>query len=510
MTLGRVVFLPPNGDNKIQESQGMPATLIQPQGTVQYVHYKGQQPWSPNTSLQKLLKMETKTLGAIQVIIGIMHIGFGAVPIHLFSSTYQPLSAAGGYHIWGGLLFIVSGSLSVAVEKRLNPCLVKCNVGMNIVSAIVALVGIVLCIHELHSNQHTYETNKRYYFYDDDPINQWSVGAGLCGLFLLFTLLELFIAVFTVYFGCQAVCYNSNDTDTVALPCTIIGNEMNPNEGNMSSGPMKSGNGNIVIIAPNGAKTIQAGEQIPSTLMHYIRSGGQQNGSLSSQPQQKHCVGALEKIINLEAKTLGVLQIMIGLILFGFGIIAIINAFKAYSPILSTFYPVSSSLFFIASGSVSVSAEKHWNTNLVRCHYSPPHLPMLQCLKNASLAMNILSAIVASTGIILYIFIIAYTVILSKVLIPSSSESLETSLHTILSENAMNNRASGQMSIHLAFSILFLILTSLEFCITVIVAHFGCRANCCTDDTAIVYVPCTINGENVIPTEKKLASLQAV
>ncbi|XP_067318344.1 uncharacterized protein [Anolis sagrei] len=481
MTLGRVVFLPPNGDNKIQESQGMPATLIQPQGTVQYVHYKGQQPWSPNTSLQKLLKVETKTLGAIQVIIGIMHIGFGAVPIHLFSSTYQPLSAAGGYHIWGGLLFIVSGSLSVAVEKRLNPCLVKCNVGMNIVSAIVALVGIVLCIHELHFNQHTYETTKRY-FYDDDPINQWSVGAGLCGLFLLFTLLELFIAVFTVYFRCQAVCYNSNDTDTVALPCTIIGNEMNPNEGNpnpptyqqgnMSSGPMKSGNGNIVIIAPNGAKTIQAGEQIPSTLMHYIRSGGQQNGSLSSQPQQKHCVGALEKIINLEAKTLGVLQIMIGLILFGFGIIAIINAFKAYSPILSTFYPVSSSLFFIASGSVSVSAEKHWNTNL----------------KNASLAMNILSAIVASTSIILYIFIIANTVILSKVLIPSSSE----------------------MSIHLAFSILFLILTSLEFCITVIVAHFGCRANCCTDDTAIVYVPCTINGENVIPTEKKLASLQAV
>ncbi|XP_067318340.1 uncharacterized protein [Anolis sagrei] len=493
MTLGRVVFLPPNGDNKIQESQGMPATLIQPQGTVQYVHYKGQQPWSPNTSLQKLLKVETKTLGAIQVIIGIMHIGFGAVPIHLFSSTYQPLSAAGGYHIWGGLLFIVSGSLSVAVEKRLNPCLVKCNVGMNIVSAIVALVGIVLCIHELHFNQHTYETTKRY-FYDDDPINQWSVGAGLCGLFLLFTLLELFIAVFTVYFRCQAVCYNSNDTDTVALPCTIIGNEMNPNEGNMSSGPMKSGNGNIVIIAPNGAKTIQAGEQIPSTLMHYIRSGGQQNGSLSSQPQQKHCVGALEKIINLEAKTLGVLQIMIGLILFGFGIIAIINAFKAYSPILSTFYPVSSSLFFIASGSVSVSAEKHWNTNL----------------KNASLAMNILSAIVASTSIILYIFIIANTVILSKVLIPSSSESLETSLHTILSDNAMKNRASGQMSIHLAFSILFLILTSLEFCITVIVAHFGCRANCCTDDTAIVYVPCTINGENVIPTEKKLASLQAV
>nr|XP_016851048.1 PREDICTED: membrane-spanning 4-domains subfamily A member 15 isoform X3 [Anolis carolinensis] len=200
----------------------------------------------------------------------------------------------------------------------------------------------------------------------------------------------------------------------------------------MSSGPMESANGNIVIIAPNGAKTIQAGEQIPSTLMDYIRSGGQQNGSLSSQPQQKHCVGAFEKIIKLEAKTLG----------------------------------------FIASGSLSVSAEKHWNTNL----------------KNTSVAINILSAIMASLGIIWYIFDIAQIVRLPKQLISSSSH----------------------VSIHLAFVALFLILTSLEFCITVIVTHFGCRANCCTDDTAIVYVPCTINGENTIPTEKNVASQLAV
>ncbi|XP_003224158.1 membrane-spanning 4-domains subfamily A member 4D isoform X2 [Anolis carolinensis] len=240
----------------------------------------------------------------------------------------------------------------------------------------------------------------------------------------------------------------------------------------MSSGPMESANGNIVIIAPNGAKTIQAGEQIPSTLMDYIRSGGQQNGSLSSQPQQKHCVGAFEKIIKLEAKTLGVLQIMIGLIHFGFGIISVINAVNHFLTALSTIFPVYSSLIFIASGSLSVSAEKHWNTNL----------------KNTSVAINILSAIMASLGIIWYIFDIAQIVRLPKQLISSSSH----------------------VSIHLAFVALFLILTSLEFCITVIVTHFGCRANCCTDDTAIVYVPCTINGENTIPTEKNVASQLAV
>nr|XP_008114040.1 PREDICTED: membrane-spanning 4-domains subfamily A member 8 isoform X1 [Anolis carolinensis]XP_008114041.1 PREDICTED: membrane-spanning 4-domains subfamily A member 8 isoform X1 [Anolis carolinensis]XP_008114042.1 PREDICTED: membrane-spanning 4-domains subfamily A member 8 isoform X1 [Anolis carolinensis]XP_008114043.1 PREDICTED: membrane-spanning 4-domains subfamily A member 8 isoform X1 [Anolis carolinensis] len=233
MTLGRVVFLPPNGDNKIQQSQGMPATLIQPQGRVQYVHYNSQQPWSPNTSLQKFLKVETKILGAIQIIIGIIHIGFGAIPVYLFSPIYQPLSGAGGYHFWGGLFFIFSGSLSIAVEKRLNPCLVKFNVGMNIASAIVALVGIILCIYELHSNQHSYETYKRN-FNDDNTIDPWSVGAGLCSLFLLFTLLELFVAVFTVYFGCKAVSCNSNDTDTIVLPCTVIGNEMNPNEDSLN------------------------------------------------------------------------------------------------------------------------------------------------------------------------------------------------------------------------------------------------------------------------------------
>ncbi|KAH0621088.1 hypothetical protein JD844_022115 [Phrynosoma platyrhinos] len=221
---------------------------------------------------------------------------------------------------------------------------------------------------------------------------------------------------------------------------------------------MKLANGRVVIIDPNGS------EQIPSNVMHYVQSGGHQYESSSGQPQQNRLVRTLEKLIKREAKTLGALQIMIGLLCFGLGIVAGIFAFGHYISV--AFYPVYSGLVFIASGSVSVSAEKHWNTRLI----------------NTSVGMNILSAVLASSGIVVYICELAINLNISK-------------LYGVTLPH----------SIHFVFSGLLLLFSSLEFCITVIVAHFGCRANCCTDDTAIVYVPCTATGENLTPTEDNMA-----
>ncbi|XP_042302840.1 membrane-spanning 4-domains subfamily A member 8-like isoform X2 [Sceloporus undulatus] len=201
--------------------------------------------------------------------------------------------------------------------------------------------------------------------------------------------------------------------------------------------PMKLANGRVVIIDPNGS------EQIPSNVMHYIQSGSQQYGSPGGQPQQNSLVRALEKLIKLEAKTLGALQIMIGLIHIGLGIISGIIGIGHYISV--AFYPVYSGLGFIASGSVSISAQKHWNTRLM----------------NTSVGMNILSAFLASSGIVAYICELAINLNVSKLYGVSPS----------------------YMSVGVGFSVLFLLFSSLEFCITVIVAHFGCQRNCCTDDT---------------------------
>nr|XP_056707980.1 membrane-spanning 4-domains subfamily A member 8-like [Euleptes europaea] len=187
-------FVPPYDANVIQANQFIPGTVIQPGGVIQYAG----QPLSPPHQnpqvggLEKMLKVETKTLGAIQIMIGLMHIGFGAVSMTLFGPNYISLAAMGAYPFWGGLFFIVSGSLSVSVENHLSKCLVKSSVGMNIASAVMALTGAILYISELMINKKSALTNP--------------AGVGLGFLLLFFSLLEFCITLSTAHFGCQVAC----------------------------------------------------------------------------------------------------------------------------------------------------------------------------------------------------------------------------------------------------------------------------------------------------------------
>ncbi|XP_015283831.1 PREDICTED: membrane-spanning 4-domains subfamily A member 8-like, partial [Gekko japonicus] len=145
---------------------------------------------------------------AIQIMIGLMHIGFGAVSLTVFGQVYIPLAAVGGYPFWGAIFFIISGSLSVSVENHLSKSLVKCSMGMNITSAVMALTGIILYISELIVNILPGDTNP--------------VGVGLGVLLLFFSLLEFGITVSTAHFGCQVTCCN-DDPDMVFVPYTVSG-----------------------------------------------------------------------------------------------------------------------------------------------------------------------------------------------------------------------------------------------------------------------------------------------
>uniref|UniRef100_A0A8D0B898 Membrane-spanning 4-domains subfamily A member 8-like n=1 Tax=Salvator merianae TaxID=96440 RepID=A0A8D0B898_SALMN len=239
MASGTVMFIPQNGTSVFIGGQPIPSTVIQPAGTVQYVQYVGQpvgsainQPQQsvPETALQKFLKVETKTLGAIQIMIGLIHIGFGAVSAVLSSRYYISLATIGGYPFWGGLFFIISGSLSVSVEKNLTSSLVQCSVGLNITSAVMALIGIILYCAEFS-----------IFSFLPDP-GDWhnyasqSMHTGLSVLLFLFSLLEFCIAVSTAHFGCKATCCK-NDPETIAVPYVISGTTMTPAQGNPATAP---------------------------------------------------------------------------------------------------------------------------------------------------------------------------------------------------------------------------------------------------------------------------------
>ncbi|XP_077177215.1 membrane-spanning 4-domains subfamily A member 12-like isoform X1 [Paroedura picta] len=209
MANGAMFFVPSYSANVIQAGQIIPGTVIQPIGVTQYAG----QPISPpqqnpqEWGLDKLLKVQTKTLGAVQIMVGLMHIGFGALSFFLSYEYYVPVAAFGGYPFWGGLFFIISGSISVSAENHLSKSLVQCSVGMNIVSAVMALTGVILYISEVIANV---------------LVSRNSVGVGLGILLLFFSLLEFCITVSTAHFGCQVACCK-NDPTMVFMPYTING-----------------------------------------------------------------------------------------------------------------------------------------------------------------------------------------------------------------------------------------------------------------------------------------------
>ncbi|XP_032139168.1 membrane-spanning 4-domains subfamily A member 8-like isoform X1 [Sapajus apella] len=161
--------------------------------------------------VQKVLK-EGKTLGAIQIIIGLVHISLGSTLATLLLGQYVSISFYGGYPFWGGIWFIISGSLSVAAENQPSSyCLLSGSLGLNIVSAISSAVGVLLLIADL-SIPHP-DDNPNYYPY------AWGVNPGIAisSVLLIFSFLELAIACTSSHFGCQLLCCQPSNVGQVSV-----------------------------------------------------------------------------------------------------------------------------------------------------------------------------------------------------------------------------------------------------------------------------------------------------
>ncbi|CAK6449317.1 unnamed protein product [Pipistrellus nathusii] len=140
---------------------------------------------------------EGKVLGAIQILNGLIHIGLGTILGTFIAGRYTPISFLGGYPFWGGILFIIAGSLSVASEELpRSSCLLNGSLGLNIISAICSVVGILLFITELI-------VNPLGYYHSNDIY--WGLVPGIITtvVLLIFSLLEFCIACTAAHFGFQ-------------------------------------------------------------------------------------------------------------------------------------------------------------------------------------------------------------------------------------------------------------------------------------------------------------------
>ncbi|XP_028837726.1 membrane-spanning 4-domains subfamily A member 4D-like isoform X2 [Denticeps clupeoides] len=180
----------------------------------------------------------------------------------------------------------------------------------------------------------------------------------------------------------------------------------------------------------------------PQQPVHSTSTIGHQQHNTSYAVPGVSC--ALWKFLKGEPKALGTVEIMIGVIMFLFGIVI---ARKSEGVVLYSGIMFWGAIIYVIAGSLSVAAEKNLN----------------RCLVKASLGMNVVSSTVAGTAIILHS--------VDFIIILSSRYGFSDSYYFTHPYEKYQTTALGINSV-------MLILAVLEFIVSIYVSAFGCRATC--------------------------------
>nr|XP_056703265.1 membrane-spanning 4-domains subfamily A member 4A-like [Euleptes europaea] len=180
---------------------------------------------SASRSLKKFYRGEPMALGITQLFIGILEIAFGLV-ISLVSSQNFIYILLQTPH-WTGILYIISGSLSVAAARKPRMPLVKGSLAMNIVSAVAAGIGMVISSISMTFQRPPgrYYSSCDYYHNDTKIIQAcheyrtvpYHTLYNIVALLLTLTVLEFVIAIVSAAFGCASVCRNTYSETTIVI-----------------------------------------------------------------------------------------------------------------------------------------------------------------------------------------------------------------------------------------------------------------------------------------------------
>ncbi|XP_059785721.1 B-lymphocyte antigen CD20-like [Balaenoptera ricei] len=97
---------------------------------------------------QSFFMRESKALGAVQIMNGLFHIALGGLLL-IHAEVYAPICVTLWYPLWGGIMYIISGSLLAAVENNSMKSLVRGRIIMNSLSLFAAISGIIFLIMDI-------------------------------------------------------------------------------------------------------------------------------------------------------------------------------------------------------------------------------------------------------------------------------------------------------------------------------------------------------------------------
>ncbi|GAA6085931.1 membrane-spanning 4-domains subfamily A member 4A-like [Tachysurus ichikawai] len=132
-------------------------------------------------------------------MIGLLTLLFGIVS----ATIPESVIIFSGVVFWSPVFHIIAGSLAVSASNKLNSCVVKATMTLNIFSTISAGITIIFLIMDLIFGRY------RYCYYKDSYRCSYaleSLGKGITGVLLVFTLLQFSISIALSAFTCKATC----------------------------------------------------------------------------------------------------------------------------------------------------------------------------------------------------------------------------------------------------------------------------------------------------------------
>ncbi|KAL2084576.1 hypothetical protein ACEWY4_020094 [Coilia grayii] len=189
-----------------------------------------------SSRLQKFLKGEPAILGTVQIMTGIVILLFGIV-----GAFHPSLSTYSGIPFWGAIIYITAGSLTLRAYKKLNRCLVRASLGMNVISTVTAALGIivyslqfitpVILFHRCPDDNDSYSCNRSREIF-------WNKVYGTIGVMLVLSVLEFIVSIYVSAFACKAICsddpqqvvYISNQIPTSVLTSPPSATPLNTSE----------------------------------------------------------------------------------------------------------------------------------------------------------------------------------------------------------------------------------------------------------------------------------------